>query len=244
MEGSAGLSFVVPFWNEVDGAERTLEAIGAAASELVARTITGWVEIVAVDDGSTDGTGALLDALAEADRRIHPVHHGVNRGLGAALRSGFEAADGEWVFYTDADLPVDPAVCERALRAAALHDADIVSCYRLDRTGEGLRRAVLSAGYNAAVRVVTRLSLRDVNFAAKLVRRSAVIEHLPTSDSLFFDAELLARAQRHGATVQQIGVDYFVRSRGTSTLSSFPVIRSTVADLARIGPSVRLPRND
>lgn len=235
-----GISFVVPFWNEADGAQRTIAVLADTASALCERGLAPAVEVVAVDDGSTDGTADLLDDLARADPRIRPVHHRANLGFGAALRTGFEAAALDWIFYTDADLPVDPTVCVRALRAAELHGGDIVSCYRLDRTGEGTRRAVLSAGYNAAVRAVTGLAVRDVNFAAKLVRRAAVIGCLPTSDSLFFDAELLARAQRGGATVQQIGVDYFPRTVGTSTLSSLSVIRATARDLLRTGPRVRV----
>ncbi len=237
------LSFVVPFWNECEGVERTIATLCAAAAQLTAEGTVGGAEVVAVDDGSTDGTSDLLDELAGRFAPVRVVHLGANQGLGAALRAGFAAATGHWIFYTDADLPVDPLVCGRALRAADLHDADIVACYRFDRTGEGLRREVLSAGYNSAVRLVTRLHVRDVNFAAKLVRRSAVIDQLPVSDSLFFDAELLARALRAGATMQQIGVDYFPRSAGTSTLSSLTSIAATARDLARLGRAVRLDRS-
>lgn len=240
MGADESLSFVLPFRNEVDGAARCLDAVCSVARDLEARGVVSHVEVVAVDDGSTDGTGPLLDQLAAADDRIRPVHHERNGGLGAALRTGFGAATGTWIFYTDSDLPVDPLVAERALRAAELHQADIVSCFRLDRTAEGLRRSVLSAGYNLGVRVITGLTVRDVNFAAKLVRRSMVVDDLPVSDSLFFDAELLLRAIRHGAQIQQIGVDYFVRSTGQSTLSSPSVVAATAKDLIRIGPKVRI----
>ncbi|MEX0769024.1 MAG: glycosyltransferase family 2 protein [Microthrixaceae bacterium] len=234
------LSFVLPFWNEAEGAERTIQVVDDAATELLAAATVSSVEILAVNDGSTDATAQLLNDLSQHHPRLRVVHHSSNLGLGGALRTGFSEAQAEWIFYTDSDLPVDPLICERAFRATELHHADIVSCYRLDRTGEGIRREVLSTVYNTAVRVVTGLNVRDVNFAAKLLRRQAVIGCLPESNSLFFDAELLARAMRSGATLQQIGVDYFPRSVGTSTLSSFKSIRDTAKDLARIGPSVSL----
>ena len=234
------LSFVLPFWNEVEGAERTIAVVSEAATELIQTAVVSGVEILAVNDGSTDATAQLLDSLAQQNSYLRVVHHAENQGLGGALRTGFLEASSDWIFYTDSDLPVDPMVCERAFRATELHDADIVSCYRLDRTGEGIRREVLSAVYNTAVRVLTGLNVRDVNFAAKLLRRESVSGCLPVSNSLFFDAELLARAMRGGATLQQIGVDYFPRSVGTSTLSSMKSIRDTARDLARLGPSVSI----
>lgn len=237
---SRSLSFVLPFWNEVEGAERTIQVVDQAATELLDAAVVSAVEILAVNDGSTDATAQVLDDLAELHPHLRVVHHETNLGLGGALRTGFSEATSEWIFYTDSDLPVDPLICERAFRATELHHADIVSCYRLDRTGEGVRREILSTVYNTAVRVVTGLNVRDVNFAAKLLRRQAVIECLPESNSLFFDAELLARAILGGATLQQIGVDYFPRSVGTSTLSSLKSITDTARDLARIGPSVSI----
>ena len=237
---SRTLSFVLPFWNEVEGAARTIEVVSQAATELIKASVVSQVEILAVNDGSTDNTAQILDSVAEQNHYLRIVHHSANQGLGGALRTGFQQASSDWIFYTDSDLPVDPMVCERAFRATELHDADIVSCYRLDRTGEGRRREVLSRVYNTAVRAVTGLNVRDVNFAAKLLRRESVADCLPKSNSLFFDAELLARAMRKGATLQQIGVDYFPRSVGTSTLSSMQSIQDTARDLACIGPGVSI----
>ena len=237
---SRSLSFVLPFWNEVEGAAHTVAVVSQAATELINKAVVAKVEILAVNDGSTDETPQVLDGLAAQNAYLRVVHHAANQGLGGALRTGFLEASSDWIFYTDSDLPVDPMVCERAFRATELHDADIVACYRLDRTGEGLRREVLSTVYNTAVRAITGLNVRDVNFAAKLLRRAAVTDCLPQSNSLFFDAELLARAMRAGATLQQIGVDYFPRSVGTSTLSSMQSIRDTARDLGRLGPSVSI----
>ncbi|MEI7885874.1 MAG: glycosyltransferase family 2 protein [Actinomycetes bacterium] len=238
-DASRSLSFVLPFWNEVEGAERSIQLVSQAATELIRARVVSRVEILAVNDGSTDATAQILDSLAAKDPYLRVVHHSGNQGLGAALRTGFLESCSDWIFYTDSDLPVDPMVCASAFRAVELHDADIVSCYRFDRTGEGLRRELLSTIYNTAVRAITGLVVRDVNFAAKLLRRSSVIDCLPRSNSVFFDAELLARALGEGAKLQQIGVDYFPRSVGTSTLSSMSSIRDGVRDLAKIGPSLR-----
>lgn len=232
------ISFVVPVWNEAEGVRRAVGVVSAAAENLADRGVAGAVEVVVVDDGSTDGTSAILDDLEARVPPLRVVRHPANAGLGAALRTGFAAATGTWIFYMDSDLPVDPLVCERLLRVADLHDADIVACFRLSRSTEGFRRELLSSGYNLAVRLVTGLRVRDVNFAAKLVRRSVVVDRLPESDSLFFDAELLARAIRGGASIQQVGVDYFPRTVGTSTLSSFRSIADTLRDLLRLGPGV------
>src|SRR5213075_2967894 len=104
------------------------------------------------------------------------------------------------------------------------YEADIVSAYRFDRTGEGGKRTLYSYLYNSMVKVAFGLRMRDVNFAFKLIRR-AVIEHIDLeSEGSFIDVELLAKAQRLGFNIIQFGVDYFPRDRGTSTLSSTAVI--------------------
>lgn len=239
VEAPPGISFVLPFWNEEEGVEHVLDTVARSGRQLVEDGTVSRVEVVAVDDGSTDATPEILRRLSADQPEVRVIHQAVNGGLAAALRAGFAAAREPWIFYTDGDLPVDPLLAGRALRAASLHDADIIACYRLDRTGEGLRRAVLSAGYNVAVRAVIGLPVRDVNFAAKLVRRTLVADDLPQCDSLLFDAELLARARRKGATILQIGVDYFPRTRGVSTLSAWPVITATARDLVRLGPALR-----
>jgi hypothetical protein len=104
------------------------------------------------------------------------------------------------------------------------YEADIVSAYRLDRTGEGYVRSVYSTIYNLLVRLLFGVRMRDINFAFKLCRRE-VLDHMTlVSEGSFIDAELVVRARKLGFHIVQFGVDYFPRTRGISTLSSPSVI--------------------
>jgi len=233
------LSIVFPMWNEEAYVEATLAAATEVCGELVAAGEIGTYELVVVDDASTDATGSIADQLASADPHVRVVHHAVNRTLGASVRSGFAAASSELVLYTDADLPCDLAEVAKACRLLRYHNADIVSAYRHDRTGEGPRRALYSWAYNWLVRLTLGLYLRDVNFAFKLCRRSVLEKIELVSEGSFFDVELLVRATRKGFKVIQFGVDYFPRSRGVSTLSSGPVIARIVTDMVSLRRELR-----
>lgn len=231
------VSLVVPMRNE----ERSLPHLLDVALEALPRHAADW-EVVLVDDASTDATVDVSMARAAAEPRIRLVRHEVNRGLGGAMKSGFAAATKEWVLYTDCDLPWDPEETGRVFRAAELTGADVVSGYRHDRTGEGPLRTVYSFLYNGLVHLAFAFPIRDVNFSCKLVRRS-LLEGLPLeSEGSFIDAELLVRLRNRGAVIQQVGLDYFPRTRGVSTLSSPRTILRILRDLARLAPVLRSER--
>jgi glycosyltransferase involved in cell wall biosynthesis len=233
------LSFVFPMWNEEAMIRRTLAAASDTGERLVRGGDVDSYEIVVVDDASTDGTGKIADELADDDPRIVVVHHPKNRKLGGALRSGFAAATGTLVLYTDADLPCDLDESAKALRLLRLYEADIVSAYRFDRTAEGAQRTLYSYAYNHLVRWVLGVRVRDVNFAFKLMRRR-VLDHVELhSEGSFVDAELVAKAHRRGFRLVQFGVDYMARTRGTSTLSSPSVIATMMRELRGLYSEIR-----
>ncbi len=228
------LSIFFPMWNEEDYIRRTINATTLACQTLVDEGDIADYELVITNDASTDATPVIADELAAADSRIRVVHHPVNRKLGGSIKTGFAHATGDIVLYTDADLPFDLAEIKRALRIMATYEADIIAAYRLDRTVEGPRRAVYSFVYNGLIAAAFGVRVRDVNFAFKLVR-SRVLEHVQLrSEGSFVDAGFIVRASRLGFRIVQIGVDYFPRTRGISTLSSPAVIRRIVREMSQL----------
>ena len=217
-------SVFFPMWNEEEYLQRALNAATELGDELIAQNTVADYEMIIVNDASTDATAQLADEAAAANRRVVVVHHPANRKLGGSIKSGFAAATGDVVLYTDADLPFDFREVHKAMRLMNQYEADIVAAYRFDRTGEGYVRVVYSFFYNLLVRALFGCRFRDVNFAFKLVRRSVLQKVQLSSEGSFIDAELMVSARKLGMNVVQFGVDYFPRTRGVSTLSSPSVI--------------------
>jgi glycosyltransferase involved in cell wall biosynthesis len=231
------LSLVIPMWNE----EETIAHAIACAEEAL-REYGGDYEIVIVDDASTDRSAELVREAAAANPRIRLVQHAVNRKLGGALKSGYAAAAKELVLYMDADLPFDPHVIARAVQALRVTRADMIAGYRLDRTGEGLLRTVYSYLYNTLIGVLFGWPHRDINFSFKLMRREVLDAVELEAEGSLIDAELIVKAKNLGFVIQQIGLDYFPRTRGQSTLSSPAVILKIFRELIRLYPGMRKPR--
>jgi glycosyltransferase involved in cell wall biosynthesis len=228
------LSVVFPMYNEAAYIQR---AVGAAR-EILAE-ITPDHEIIIVDDGSTDRTGALADALVRSDPRIKAIHNARNLTLGGTLRAGYAAASKELILYTDADLPFDLQELPRAVRLLEFQQADVLSAYRFDRTLEGPLRTIYTSFYTLLIRTLFDLPVKDVNFAFKLFRRSLLDKFKLESEGSFIDAEFLIRARKTGASIIQIGVDYFPRTRGVSTLASPRVILKILVEMGRLWGDLR-----
>jgi Glycosyl transferase family 2 len=233
------LTIFYPMWNEEEYLHRALGAGREACNILLAQGEIGDYELLIVNDASTDATGRMADELAATDRRVRVVHHPVNRKLGGSLKTGFAESRGDLILYSDADLPFDMDELQKACRVMRHYEADIVSTYRFDRTGEGYVRVVYSFFYNTLVKVLFGVKMRDVNFAFKLVRKR-VFDHVKLeSEGSFIDAELVIRAQRYGYRVVQFGVDYFPRTRGVSTLSSPSVIVKLLREMFQLRRQLR-----
>ena len=221
-------------WNEEEYIRRAIAAGRRAAEGLIESGDILDYELIVVDDASTDATPEIADDLAASDPRIVVVHHEHNRKLGGAMKTGFATASGDLILYTDADLPFDMAELDRAVRLMREYDADLVSAYRFDRTGEGYLRTVYTFVYNLLIRSLFGVKARDINFAFKLCRAS-IFEHVELkSEGSFIDAELVIRATRLGYEMLQFGVDYFPRTRGESTLASPGVIVTIIKEMAAL----------
>jgi glycosyltransferase involved in cell wall biosynthesis len=212
-------------------------AISAAVEALT--KYAGDYEIIIVDDASTDGSPAMVRRASEQNPRIRVLRHEINRKLGGSLKTGFAAATQDLVLYMDADLPFDPDCLGRAIRAMELTGADVIAGYRLDRTIEGLKRTIYSYVYNALIGVLFGWPHRDINFSFKLFKRSVLQSIELKAEGSLIDAELIVKAKNRGFAIQQIGLDYFPRIRGTSNLSSPSVIFKIFRELLRLFPEMR-----
>lgn len=231
------VSLVIPMFNEEENIEHAI----ACAVDALGRHAGGF-EIVVVDDASTDSSAGIVRRLSAADPRIRLVQHEVNRKLGATIRTGFAAARMDLVLYMDADLPFDPDIVGRAINAMLVTRADLVAGYRLDRTTEGFKRTVYSYLYNSLIGFLFGWPHRDINFSFKLMRREVLEAIELRSEGSLIDAELIVKAKNLGFVIQQLGLDYFPRTRGRSTLSSPTVILKILRELVTLYPEMRRPR--
>ncbi len=230
-ESFSKLSVFYPMWNEELYIERALAFGARACEDLIKSGDIADYELIVIDDASTDSTPEIADRLAATDPHVRVIHHERNRKLGGAMKTGFAAATGDLVLYTDADLPFDMAELPRAVRLLREYEVDIISAYRFDRTGEGSLRAVYTWVYNALIKSLFGVKVRDINFAFKLCRTRIFNDIELQSEGSFIDAELVIRATRMGYEIMQMGVDYFPRTRGVSTLSSPGIIVTIVKEM-------------
>ena len=215
-----------PFYNEEENIERVVNG----AVEVLGRCGLDY-ELILVDDGSRDRTGQMAESLAGANSRIKVVRHDPNRGYGAALQTGFDNATKQWVFYTDGDGQFEFSQLEEVLALAGRYD--IVSGYRKNRR-EGLVRRLNAFCWGVLVTTVLRFKCRDVDCAFKLYRRE-IFDHIRMkSTSALIDAEILARANRAGFTIGQIGVDHLARTAGSQTGADIKVIFRAFKELFRL----------
>ena len=203
--GAAGpsLSIVLPCLDEAERLPGTLAAYLAHFPPDRAE-----VELIVVDDGSTDGTTAIADQVAAADPRVRVVRRTRNRGKGYAVRTGIQAAQGEVVVFTDADGSYGPEQLERVV--AALDRAPVAIGARLgSQAGAGppLRR-LASRVFNRVMRLLLGLPFHDTQCGLKGFRRGAAEAMFRRArvDGFAFDAEALWIARRLGIEVVEVPV--------------------------------------
>ena len=221
------LSIFFPAYNDAG----TIASL-ALIAHMTARTITDDYEVIVVNDGSPDHTGELLDEMARHFTWLKVVHHPQNRGYGGALRTGFETAAKDLVFYTDGDAQYDPRELLR-LYEALTADVDFVNGYKIGRS-DPLHRIVIGRVYHWFVRTMFGLHLRDVDCDFRLMRREVFDKVTLTRSSGVICVELMKKVQDHGFRIAQVPVHHFHRTYGKSQFFNVPRVGRTLVDLTRL----------
>ena len=199
------LSLVAPVYNEADNLRPLIAAVHAALDPLAME----W-ELIAVDDGSNDGSSALLDELAQGDARLRVLHFERNAGQSDALDAGFRHASGSVIGLLDADLQTDPG--DIPLLLGALDDADAVVGIRVERHDTGWRR--FSSRFANGVRNrLTREDIVDTGCPLKLFRAEAIKRVTLWKGAHRFLPTLL---RMEGLRVVQVPVRHRERQAGAS----------------------------
>lgn len=205
--GDVTLSVLVPAYNEGATVEVGLDRLAAVPLKL---------EIVAVNDGSSDDTGAHLDRLLKAGKVHRVIHHPVNRGKGAAIRTAIAAATGDVMVVQDADLEYDPAELPGLIIPILDGRADAVFGSRF--TGGGPHRVLYfwhrvgNGMLTLLSNMFTDLNLTDMETCYKMVRAD-VMKALPLTASRFgFEPEVTARLSQAKARIYEMSISYSGRT--------------------------------
>jgi len=221
------LSVVLPAYNEEPNIERVVRQVIAY---LDPKGID--FEVIPVNDGSRDRTGEILARLAQESPRVQPQQHPQNRGYGAALRTGFDAARKRYVFYMDGDGQFDINDLDELLPLAS--EDVIVTGFRIERRDPFMRRlnARLFGGW--LVRVMLGVYVRDLNCAFKLIPKKVFRTITLESTGALINAELYGRAIRAGFGIREVGVHHYPREAGVQTGAHLSVIVRAFYDLFRL----------
>ena len=213
---SGKLSLVLPAHNEIENipevTRHALEVLPDLAEDF---------EIIVVDDGSTDGTGDVLNKIAAENPMIVAIHHLVNRGYGAALTSGFSAATGDHIMFMDSDLQFD--IADLSHLAPFVCEYDIVAGYRINRQDAGYR--ILYANiFKIAVRILFGIRLRDIDCAFKVFRADLLKSMSLESPGALINTEIMAKSTKAHASYVEVGVHHYPRKSGESSGGSPRVV--------------------
>jgi glycosyltransferase involved in cell wall biosynthesis len=226
---SQSISAVLPAYNEEGIIERTVRHVAD-----ILRSVATDFEVIVTNDGSRDRTGQVLSDLQthQPDLHLRIVTHERNRGYGAALASGFDAADKDLVFLTDGDKQFDVAEL-RGFLPVMDGQTDLVIGWRRHRADPLLRKAN-ALGWKMLVNLLFGYTARDVDCAFKLFRRQVWESMTVQSRGATFSAEFLVKARRLGFRVKELPVGHFPRTAGSPTGARPGVIVKAFVELFRL----------
>ena len=220
------LTVFVPAYNEQHNLAHCVEVVIAKFGALHVS-----VEVLIVDDHSSDDTGAVADQIAVEREQVRVIHHEQNGGIGAAFHTAIQHATGEWLILIPADLALEPSDLRRYIEAAP--QADVVVGLRSDLSDYNFARRLIHETNIFLVRRLFGTPLRQFQYISMYrmqVLRSLEVEYWR---SAFFLAEILIKAQALGFRLVEVEVLYAPRLAGRATGAKLRLVFLTLWDLFR-----------
>ncbi|MFT4939438.1 MAG: glycosyltransferase involved in cell wall biosynthesis [Paraglaciecola sp.] len=222
----SSVSIVFPAYNEEANIEKTVNDALKVFSKYFENVV-----VIPVNDGGKDRTGDILDEMSRYDNRIKPVHHKVNKGYGSALRSGFDAAENEYVFFSDSDGQFDLEEISKLLKH--VDNYDMILGYR-EKRADPLHRKLNAWAWGTMVKVLFKIKAKDIDCAFKLFKRNIFDEIKLSSGGAMVNTELLALANKRGFSMVNVPVSHFPRELGEQTGANPLVIFRAFRELFKL----------
>jgi len=220
------ISLFFPAYNE----EKNISATIANALR-VAKQVSPNYEVIIVNDGSTDNTAQVVEEAARLNPNVRVVHHSPNKGYGAALLSGINAARYEYVFFSDGDGQFDLAEITKLIKHTP--EYDVVLGYRARRQDNFLRR-LNGQAWSWLNRLLFGLKVKDIDCAFKLFKTN-LVKNLPViSQGAMLSAELLIVLQNQGVRFKEVAVKHLPRTAGSATGANISVILKAFKEMIRV----------
>ncbi len=223
------LSVFLPAYNDEKDVAKTVLSVIDTLSK-----VAGEWELAVVNDGSKYKTREIVEDLVKKDSRIKIINHGVNRGYGASLRSGFYSAKFPWIAFMDSDGQFDFSEITAFIEKQKETNADIVAGYYKKRRVSFLK-IITSKIWELLVFVLFGFKVRDIDCGFKLVSKK-VIEKIPKLESqrgAFISSEFLIKAKKSGFRITEVPVTHFPAGR-VGTGRKLNVIIQSFVDLIRL----------
>lgn len=191
-------------------------------------------QLVVIDDGSSDGTHEVaLDYAARFPESVTVIRHPHNRGMGGAIKSGYGAAEGDWVTQLPADGQIDPKMLERFIEAAEAAPATDIVLSRYRRRDDGVLRDILSWGFQTAIQTV--VGHRGDYTGISMFRRELLARVGPLySETFFANLEFPIRALRLGARHALVEIDARPRLSGQSKVKNVRRIARVAGEIVKM----------
>ncbi|MFL5735163.1 MAG: glycosyltransferase family 2 protein [Chloroflexia bacterium] len=225
------ISLVLPAHNE----EPNIRTVVEEAKEVLPTAFTDY-EVIVVNDGSKDRTLEIAQDMASEDPHVRVVNHPVNKGYGAALTSGFNAAEGDYVMFMDSDRQFD--INDVHLLTPYVEDYDIVAGYRLKRN-DPAHRLLNAAIFGLAVRLLFDIQIRDIDCAFKIFHADVLRGIDLESPGALINTEILAKAKVQGCDLTQVGVNHYARLEGEQSGASVKVVLRAFREMIRLWWRIR-----
>lgn len=221
------ISVFFPCYNDESSIKTLVEEAFSVLMQL-----TDEYEVLVINDCSTDGSGIVLKQLQKKYKKLRVISHKQNLGYGAALRSGFIAAKGDLIFYTDGDGQYDINELPRLL-SAMVGDINFVNGIKILRN-DPTYRVIIGNIYSFFVRLLFSLPILDVDCDFRLIKKSLVRKLQLKSNSGAICIELVKKAQLNGGKIQQVPIHHSERRFGHSQFFRANRILTTLFEVASL----------